>query len=234
MSPQNPSWPGATDLSKDVWVFEGQWDARPDDLSRCAERLLACLDGMSPVDPSLAHWIHDTERVKLDLDSLRELLERGRDELDPTGESGSTVGMGNADDLAAAALTVTCGATASYMKNGITLELPRPAAAPQLYADQPMVELFRTMVSAWRPQWCRVDSWSLRDAVGTESAGVLGSWIAYLERSLYTRVGELPGDVRVVPVGDGDVFVLAATPDELRLETIDAVRTAIDLPDALR
>jgi hypothetical protein len=67
---------------------------------------------------------------------------------------------------------------------------------------------------------------SLGEATGREFVDVSASWITYLDRGLYERTGALP-DVRVIEHsgGGGDVFVLAPTPEQLRL--IDRVRESI-------
>lgn len=209
MSPPNArsalSWPSTVELAKDTWVFESQWGVRPDDLSSCTERLLTCLTGVASLDPSLAHWFHGAEPVALDAASLRDRLDQGWDREDPAGEIGSVVALWNGveDDLAVAKITVSCGSTAPYLKNFIKFVLPRPAAAPGLYHVETMLKLFETMISAWQPQWCRVRSWSLRDATYHESFDVIASSIAYLDRGLYERTGALPNEVRVIERSSG-------------------------------
>lgn len=240
MSPQKPpggsSWPATVDLAKDTWVFEAQWGARPDDLANCTERLLACLNGVASFDRSLEQWFYNADPVPLTTDSLRHQLDQGWDREDPSGEIGSTVALWNgAQDDLVATITVSCGSTASYLKNDVEFVPPRPAAMPGLYQVETMLTLFETMISAWQPQWCRVRPRSLREATGREFVDVIASWIIYLDRGVYQRRGALPNEVRVIErPGGGELFVLASTPEELRLDTIDQLRERVAFPDEWR
>jgi hypothetical protein len=189
---------------------------------------------VASLDPRLAHWFYDSEPVAIDAASIRDRLDRGWDREHPGGETGTSVSLWNGvkDDLALATISIGCGSTASYVRNDIEFEPPRPAAMPGLYRLEAMPGLFEMMISVWQPQWCLVRPWSLREATGREFVDVLASWIVYLDRSLHTRKGALPSEVRVIEgPGDGDVFVLAPTPDEPRLATIDRVREALAFRD---
>jgi hypothetical protein len=184
-------------------------------------------------DERLASWFCDDEPVPIEAASLAGLLDRGWDREHPGGETGSYVSLWNGveDDVGVATFDVGCGVTASYMRNRVELRPPRPAAVPGLYRADTMVELIRTVVEAWQPQWCRVQSWSLREALGGESIDVLGSWIVYLDRGVYARGDALPEEISVDGLGEGEVFVLAPTPEELSLGTIDRARQTIVFPD---
>lgn len=234
MSPTS-SWPGTADLATDTWTFEAQWSARPgDDPARCADALQACLQGAAALHPSLSQWYDDAEPVALDTASLRDRLDREWDQEHPGGETGVTIALWNGakEVLARSTITVTCGATASYLKNDVEMDLPRPAAAPELYRAETMLTLFQTMISAWQPQWCRVQPWSLREASGRGTVDVLASWILYLDHDLHTTKGPLPHEVSVVEgPGSGDLLVLAPTPAEMRFETIDRLREVTAFPD---
>jgi immunity protein 52 of polymorphic toxin system len=227
------SWPNSADLAKDTWALSAQWSARPDDLAACTERLLASLRGLAELDPGLGQWFHDDEPVPVAAEGLRDRLDRGWDREHPGGETGSTVPLWNgvADDLGAATFSVSCGSTASYFRNRLELRPPRPAAAPGLYERDAMVGLFDLMLTAWQPQWCRVQPWSLRDATNGEFVDVLASWVVYLDHDLYTRTGELPAEVTVLERPAGTLFVLAQAPDALRLSTVDRMREVIAFPD---
>lgn len=229
------SWPGTTDLAKDSWYFSASWRARPaDDAPRCGERLQACLQGVAALHPSLRRWFDGVERVAIDAASLTELVEQEWNWEHPGGETGSYVQLWNGikDKFGVAALRVGCGSTADYVNNCVGFDLPRPAATPELYRSETMLTLFRTMISAWQPQWCRVQPWSLREATGGELVDVLASWIIYLDRDVYTRKGALPSELEVIEgPGNGDLFFLAPTPEQVSLTTIDRLREAIVFPD---
>jgi hypothetical protein len=221
-------WP--VDLEKDTWALAAQWTARPDDLSSLTDRLLAFLTGVASLDPALTRWFDNDEPVPIEAASLRDRLESGWDREHPSGETGTRVALWNGakDDLSMATISASVGSTAGYLKNRIEFRPPRPAAAPGLYQRDTMLALFETVISAWQPQWCRVQPWALRDATDGEFVDILASWIFYLDRRLYTRRGSLPEEVSVI---DGDVFVLAPTPAELRLSTIEQLREQIVFPD---
>jgi hypothetical protein len=235
--PSQSSWSSKVDLARDTWALSAQWSARPDDLSSCTERLLAYLTGLASIDRGLTRWFHNDEPVPIEADSLRDRLDWGWDREHPGGETGSTVALWNGvkdDDLAVATLSVSCGSTADYFKNSLELRPPRPAAEPALYVRENTLDLFTTTISAWQPQWCRLQPWSLRDATSGEFVDVLASWVVYLERDLYTRKGDLPDEVTIVEGDRGDVFVLAPTPAELKLSTIDQLRETITFPNEWR
>src|SRR5262245_49910138 len=177
-------WPATVDLGKDTWALAAQWTARPDDLASCTDRLLRFMTGVASLDPGLTRWFQDEEPVPIEADSLRDRLDRGWDREHPGGETGSRVAFGNGatDDLTVSTVSVACGSMAAYFKNRLEFRPPRPAAVPALYQRDTITGLFETVISAWRPQWCRIQPWSLRDVTDGEFVDILASWIFYLDR----------------------------------------------------
>jgi hypothetical protein len=128
---------------------------------------------------------------------------------------------------------INCGVTAPYVQSFVSLELPQPAGAPELYELDTMRTFVETAVSTWELAWCSVRPYGIWKASGREgSIGVFASWLAYLDNSLITRVGELPGGVSRLDAGRGTLFVMASTPAELTLDGVHSVARAVDLdPD---
>jgi hypothetical protein len=233
MPASRPSWPGTTDLSTDTWLFEVEWDARRDDPANCAARLLTCLTGLAGLDPLLACWYYDTESVPLDEPSLLRRVEASWDT--EFADHGAVVPLRNGmSDHRVASIVVQCGATAPYLHNGVELRPPQPAAASGLYRLDTMLGLFDLMIAAWQPRWCRVRPYSLRDATHHDTVDVLASWIAYLGHDVHTTTGALPDGITTIDRPDGTLFVLALTPDQLRVDTVDRLRAYIGLADARR
>ncbi|MGH3716233.1 MAG: Imm52 family immunity protein [Micromonosporaceae bacterium] len=222
----------------DRWIFEARWSGRSDDLATCAVRLHRCLTGLASVDPTLAEWFCEVDELALDAAWLTDVLEYRAEPRRPSGWI-LTLWNGIEDNLAVAPIRIACGSPVGGAWDDIRFQLPRPAGAPALYDLATMRALVEVMVSAWQPDWCRVrqgrfaDPDSLRDDDSREpddagrSAVVPGSWLVYLARGRYARTRALPSEVRMAPVGDGEVFVLAPTPDELRPETVERLRDAI-------
>ncbi|HWE90197.1 MAG TPA: Imm52 family immunity protein [Pseudonocardiaceae bacterium] len=220
-------------MTRDTWEFRAGWAARPDDLANCAERMAASLTYVASLDPLLTQWLYDSEPVPVDESSLRRRLDTNWDRETPSGAHGSHVSLrnGQRDDLTVATFSVSCGATASCWRNRVALMPPRPVAAPALYRLDSMLGLFDSMISIWRPRWCRMQPQSLREVTYHGTVDVLASWIAYLDRDLYPRIGALPDGISKIERADGDIFVLASTAAEVELSTIDRLREHITFPD---
>lgn len=229
-------WPDTVDLTRDDWILEAQWNGRGDDESTFAERLHQCLSHLASLDPSLAQWHYLINEVDHDAASLRELLDYGADRRDRAGKHGWSLSLWNGvEDDRSTAVNVSCGSTVSDVKDDLKLHLPSPAGMPGLYRLESMLGLCEAMISIWEPQWCRVWPWSLRLATDRMGIDALASWIVYLDRGLYTRERPIPREVRVSEgAGERDVFVLAPTPEELSLATMDRLRQAIAFPDGWR
>ncbi|MGH8876513.1 MAG: hypothetical protein ACRD0P_04095 [Stackebrandtia sp.] len=123
--------------------------------------------------------------------------------------------------------------TADYSRRGMQFVAPGPAATPGLYRLDTMLGLFESMLSSWSPQWCRIHPLSLRRASEAEMVGVLASWIVYLEPDVYVQEGNLPDEVRVKDSADGrgKFFILAPTPEEVRLSTVENLRECLVFPE---
>ncbi len=223
------------DVATDRWTMSGQWATRPEDVSQSGHRLLRFLEGIGPLDPSLRQWFWNAKPVTLDAASLTNLLRKGKDH--QFDEHGWTTAIWNGvpEPPGQSTFTVTCGVTASYLKNKIDFALPRPAGAGELYQLENMLKLIETTISAWQLSWCSVGPYGIWEAAGRgDSIGVFASWIVYLDNSLITRLGDLPYGVRKLDVAQGSLFVMAPTPAELSLEVIDAVQQNVLLDPSWR
>ncbi|QUQ68305.1 Imm52 family immunity protein [Kutzneria sp. CA-103260] len=237
MSTHGSSWPGTVDLSHDTWLFEAGWAARRDDPADCTARLLACLTEVAALDPLLSRWYHGAEPVAVDEPSLRSRVDANWDNPTSSTTHGTVISLRNGmtDDLTVATFSVSCGATASYLRNSVELRPPLPVSVPHLYQLDTMLGLVDSMISVWQPQWCRVRPRSLAEATGRDTVDVLASWIVYLDEGSHRRTdGALPEEVDVLERANGEMFVLAPTAERVQLATIDRLREHITLADAAR
>lgn len=220
------------DLAEDLWILSLQWNARPDDLASCAQRLWRFLTVIGELDPNLRHWFHDSDKVTVDLDKLMDHLSLGEDPEDPSGQNGWTTSIWNGvnDDLAVSTISIACGRMRQDLKNSIEFNLPSPRSAPQLYQPDAMRKLLEYTSAVWKPQWSCVGPrslWSAATATG-DSLGVLAAWMVYLEAGLVARVGPLPDPIQLDTSSDGDILLaLAPTPRDLTLATVTRIREAI-------
>lgn len=231
MSANRSGWPEGVELSTDTWTLDGVCRGRTDDLASCADRLGRFLRGLAAIDPTLARWYdEDDEPVALDPAAIPTLVRRSRQDDDPDGTFGSIVLLHNGqdDERNAAVVEIVCGAGSEYVPDTLAVTLPRPDGAPDLYRRDRMLGLLDLAVDAWQPDWCRVRPQSLGTAAHhPNSPGALASWLVYLDRAVYSRTGELPAGVQALPRERGELFVLADTPQQQSLATIDALRPAI-------
>jgi hypothetical protein len=223
---------GGIDLAEDLWILSLQWNARPDDLASCAQRLWRFLTVIGELDPRLRHWFHDSDKVDVDLDKLMTHLTLGEDPDDPSGQHGWTTSIWNGvnDDLAVSTISIACGRMRQGLKNSIEFNLPSPKTAPQLYEADAMRKLLEYATEVWRPQWSCVGPrslWTAATATG-DSLGVLAAWMVYLDADLLARVDPLPSPTRLDTSPDGDILLsLAPTIEELSLATVTRVRDSV-------
>lgn len=229
------AWPNGVDLATDTWTLSGQWDQRPEDgPASCTERMLACVTRLAKVDPLFSEWYYDDEPDDITPSGLRERFEERWHESFPDEDNGIglTVWNGVTDDLGFSRISLSCWPTAAGVRFGVDFLPPTPAALPGLYRPDAMLRLFEIVLSSWNPLWCRIQPSSLGEAAEGEMADVLASWIVYLESERYEQKGDLPAEVRVTDGADGRgrFFVLAPTPEEMRLDTVERLRHCLVLP----
>jgi hypothetical protein len=223
------------DLTTDRWTMSGQWPSRPEDMTRCADRLLRFLEGIGRIHSSLRQWYSDGEPVTPGPAELTDLLRDSQDSQFAEHGWKAALWNGVSDPPAQSTFTVTCGATVTYFKNDIELVLPRPANQPELFQLDTMRELVEVTVSAWSPTWCAVYPRGFRKAAPRgDSLGVFASWIAYLDHDLIAGSGGLPDGVRRLDVARGSLFVMAPTPTDLSIDAVDAVQRAVQLDPSWR
>ncbi|MEV0838807.1 Imm52 family immunity protein [Actinocatenispora sera] len=228
MSATRSRWPQGVELSTDTWTLDGVRRGRTEDPASCADRLGRFLRGLAATDPTLSRWYdEDDEPVALDPAAVHALVQHGRQDDDPHGRFGSIVLLHNGqdDERSSAVVEVVCGAGSEYVPDTFAVTLPQPGAAPELYQRDRMLGLLDLAVGAWQPHWCRARPQSLGSAAGDVTA--LASWLVYLDRAVYTRAGEPPAGVEALGREHGELFVLADTPQQLSLRTIDALRAAV-------
>jgi Immunity protein 52 len=219
------------DMATDHWTMTGQWATRPEDEVQCAERLVRFLEGIGSLHPSLGRWLFNGRPVKLNATTLAGLMRRDEE----FAEHGCKIGLWNgaADRATEATIMVNCGVTASYAKSSITLALPQPAGAPELYELETMRTFLERTVSMWDLAWCSVRPYGLLNSSDRgSSVAVFASWMAYLDNSLITRVRDLPGGVSTFDSGQGRLFVMAPTPAELTLDVVHSVARSVELDPA--
>lgn len=220
------------DVATDHWSLSGQWVTRLEDEPQSTDRLVRFLEGIGSFHPSLGQWLINGEPVGPDPAATLVGLWRGDEQF---AEHGYKIGLwnGSPQRLTQATIMVQSGVTAPYLKSSVSLELPRPAGAPELYEPDTMRALVETAVSIWELAWCSVRPyaiWNASDRGG--SIGVFASWMTYLDNSLITRVGDLPGGVGTLDAGHGSLFVMAPTPSELTLDVVRSVTRAVELDPA--
>jgi hypothetical protein len=128
---------------------------------------------------------------------------------------------------------INCDVTVPYLKSFVSLDLPQPAGAPELYELDAMRAFVEQAVSVWEMAWCSVGPYGIREASGREGThAVFASWLVHLDNSLIIRVDDLPSQVSTVDAGNGTLFVMAPTPADLTLDVVHAVAGAVELdPD---
>jgi Immunity protein 52 len=221
------------DVATDHWTMSGQWATRPEDESQCADRLVRFLEGIRSFHPSLGRWVFNGTPVGLDAATLAGLMRRD----EQFAEHGCKIGLWNGvpERPTQATIMVTCGVTAAYLKSSISLELPQPAGARELYELDTMRTFLEVAVSIWELAWCSVRPYGIWNSSDRGSSiGVFASWISYLDNSLITRVRDLPSGVSRLDAGHGSLFVMAPTPAELTLDVVHSVARTVELDPAWR
>jgi hypothetical protein len=152
-----------------------------------------------------------------------------RDEQFPEHGCKFALWNGVSDRPTQATIMINCGVTVPYDKSFVSLDLPQPVGAPELYELDTMRAFVETAVSTWEMAWCSVGPYGIRDA---SERVVFASWIAYLDNGLIVRLGDLPSRVSVLDVGRGRLFVMAPTPAELSVDAVRSVARAVEVdPD---
>lgn len=216
------------DAATDHWTLSGRWATRPETELHCAGRLIQFLEGIRSLHPSLARWLYSTKPIRLDAAAIASHMRR--DEQFPEHGYKLTLWNGAPDRPTQATIMVNCGVTAPYVQSFVSLELPRPVGAPELYAVDTMRMFVETAVSTWDMAWCSVRPHGLWKASDPgDSHAVFASWLAYLDDSLIVRLGDLPAGVGTLDSGNGRLFVMAPTPAELTLDVVQSVARAVEL-----
>jgi hypothetical protein len=193
------------------------WGSRKESSLECAERTLALLQGLSFCDEAFQRWFqrgrsrHDAlaRPIELDRQVLQQLFERGvnrRDERSVIEDLGFRIGLwnGGADDEAVG-LSALCGCFASTgmprIPNSCTLDLPsKGRVAERVLRADVLLDVIRSVVRAFEPDYAVVTSDAFRDLVGIPEPGrpLLG-WITFLPVS-GNHLPALPPPSRILPV----------------------------------
>lgn len=220
-------------LTNGAWSLSGQWNARPgDEPGTCTERMLACVNRLAELDPLFAEWYYDDDPIELTPEGLRERFEERWPEFSGEGdEIVLTVWNGVTDDLGTSRVSLSREPTGDRARRGLEFVTPVPAVLPGLYRLEPMLGLFEILLTAWNPQWCGVQPRRSENVFDGERLDVFASWIVYLEPELYEQKRELPAEVGVRDSanGRGRFFILAPTPEDVRLSTVDELRRCLVL-----
>lgn len=223
------------DRADGAWSLAGQWNPRPDeDADSYTVRTLICTEELARLHPLFEEWYYDDDPIDISAYGVNErLAERWPDFSGEGREIVFTVWNGVTDDLGFSRVSLTRESTPSHCRRGLEFVVPVPSTAPDLYRPDTMLNLFETMQCAWKPQWCGVRPQRPENGSEGECIDALASWILYLDPELYEQTGDLPAEVRVRDsrYGRGSYFILAPTPEQVRLSTVDRLRECLVFPE---
>jgi hypothetical protein len=196
---------------------------------------------LSQRDSSLAQWYAKgrsrrdalTRQVTAEPSQLRDLFEAGRNRRDTDGrvieDLGSRVALWNgADDEEAVTLTIHCGGYAStearWIPNSCVLVLPSGGSSRErLSAVSALVEMTKSVVAAFDPEWATVTSHELRGMTPKPEERSVGlGWITYVRSSEAITI-DVPGS-RLIDVKGFGVLAIATEKafDSRRVDQVDA------------
>lgn len=233
------------------------WGPRTETVEQSADRLAELVARLVRIDPLLAGWRAKarTKREALaqptvaanHADLVGRLLS-GRNRRDDNGEVIDELGYsiywwnGSENDRTAVNLSINTGATAAAVSNRVLINLPDPAATPQLYETTRARELIHTLITLFEP-----DSavWTNRGLVakqrspgqelegggyaGGELIGHAAGWANYLSDRDPVRFNPalIPNTAIVERVGNGTLVMLGDDAADPPLNDVLAVRAAM-------
>lgn len=193
------------------------WGSRRESVESCAGRLSRCMAGLAEADPALARWYRTARSrtaartpVPADAAGLADLLARGRNRRDDTGEAieelGFSVGMWNRS-RPEVGLRASVGKTSGV--NAVVLRLPAPAEGPQLYRGRTARAVMGAVAETWQPRWATwtTDPWREAQAADLPRGPVVG-WLTYLGG---VDASDIPVEVAAERLADG--VLVASAPD---------------------
>lgn len=222
------------------------WGSRSEPVGSCASRLRECLRSLAGLSPTLSQWKakgrSEAEAVAnphVEESRLVELLEGGVNRRDTDGsviaELGYSWSAWNGVSMAAAALALTCGATAAEhgILNSFVLDLPDPSdEGVELYRPETMTATLAAVARAWSPDFATVTSHGLRETIGYKPAHPVVGWMTYLGPGRPVPARLVGADV--VPMGEGTTVIAARDWESISSPQVRAIADQLDRAGALR
>ena len=210
------------------------WGPRAEPVEACASRLRTFLTRLGALHPALAEWHatvdgpnDDSAPLKLDDDTLRDRLMRGRSRGDFDGQIIEDLGYrtslwnGREDDWEAG-IMVTCGVTADAVPNAVVLDPPFPTPHnTELFRPSIVRGMVEAAVEAWAPERAKFITNSLDERQERLPLPQVG-WLTYV-------TGEMPTDpppagAVMNPFGDGFFLRIGNEPLSVGAADVQQVR----------
>ena len=218
------------------------WGPRPETAEECADRLALCLDQLRRVHPLFSSWFHKARSRK----AANRGVDEGREALTKfllTGRNRTDVGnavipglgyrVGIWDGLEPGAdLMVGCGMAHPRMINAVVLNLAILEDVPSFYEPAVLRAILAALATSWAPDWgtCGTDAWreSQDPAPWTPVIGY-GTYLGPAR-----PVPQLVPNATVERVGAGHLVTLGGLPQTVEVETVIAVRAALQRAGSLQ
>lgn len=215
----------------------GYWTARKENLDLCGNRLQQFLNALSKCDRTFANWYEkrlSRRNAKqspidwADLDSILQLLEKGRHRRDSDNgiveDLGFCVSLWNGEKSPRmVGLTITSGLYATIPGlggNSVLLNLPEELGGlEQSYRMQSVLTAF---AKCWEPDWAGVFSLDAIDSRAFNTAIPFVDWMLYLNHKMW-RTPRVADSTVIQEVDDiGCVIIVESQPP--RHDDVDHIR----------
>jgi len=209
------------------FMLGAYWDARPAEVSECAEKATRFFRRLSEIDPLLAHWYERSRSRKealrrkidcLDVEKVQELFLKGRNRTDVRreviDELGFKLGLWNgAENGLEASLAVHCGCYNDRVGNNVIIDLPHSSESPA-WVDN-AVSLLALVAEIWQPEWAGIMSKQAMRDRDFDGDRPFADWLVYVPRA----IPSVPSPARFEVLNNlGSIIVLHPHPptgDEL-------------------
>ncbi len=219
------------------------WSPRKEVVDACAERFALSLRQLETIDTRFSKWLHVRRRgrveVKPECALLKGLLLAGRNRTDfPPRRVIEELGFyaslmtDSKEDKERMGLSLNCGNYSSRVLSHCSIEFAPSGSLS--YHSVPLsvqIEVLKSLVQAWHPDWGAICSRTLRESMKKEYGINLGrsyGWITYVSQSR----GEIPDQVSQryyvedMPQYGRLIYVTRESFDEKNPEQVEA---AVDL-----